>query len=133
RQDRGDVRRRRNARGHRGRHPRSVRIRAVTKAATGSVGGASSAPPTDPTHAAATRRARGSRRNWRKGAEIFFFVSPALALFGLFVVVPVLTAVQMSVYRWRGFGPLEDFVGFRNYVSVLTNDVFQGAVGHTMT
>ncbi|NEE01119.1 sugar ABC transporter permease [Phytoactinopolyspora halotolerans] len=38
----------------------------------------------------------------------------------------------MSVYRWRGFGPLEDFVGLDNYVSVLTNDVFTGAVAHTM-
>jgi raffinose/stachyose/melibiose transport system permease protein len=48
------------------------------------------------------------------------------------VIVPVLTAVQMSMYRWRGFGPLEHFVGFGNYVSVLTNSVFQGAVANTM-
>ena len=79
------------------------------------------------------RPGRGPWRSWRKGAEIFLFVSPALVLFILFVIVPVLTAVQMSVYRWRGFGPLDDFVGFRNYVSVLTNDIFQGAVVHTMT
>ncbi|NED97709.1 sugar ABC transporter permease [Phytoactinopolyspora alkaliphila] len=91
-------------------------------------------PPAEPPlTGATTRKGRGSRRDWRKAAEILFFVTPALALFALFVIVPVLTAVQMSVYRWRGFGPLEDFVGFRNYASVLTNDVFQGAVGHTMT
>ncbi len=51
----------------------------------------------------------------------------------LFVIVPVLTAVQMSVYRWRGFGPLEDFVGLSNYVSVLTNDVFTGALLNNLT
>jgi raffinose/stachyose/melibiose transport system permease protein len=90
-------------------------------------------PPAPRPPAGTARRGRGSRRDWRKAAEILFFVTPALALFALFVIVPVLTAVQMSVYRWRGFGPLEDFVGFRNYASVLTNDVFQGAVAHTMT
>ncbi|WP_205856787.1 carbohydrate ABC transporter permease, partial [Phytoactinopolyspora endophytica] len=68
-----------------------------------------------------------------KRAEILFFVTPALALFVLFVIVPVLTAVQMSVYRWRGFGPLEDFVGLSNYVSVLTNDVFTGALLNNLT
>ena len=105
----------------------------MTRAVTGSAGGAHEVPPAEPPLATALRGSRGSRRDWRKGAEIFFFVAPALTLFILFVIVPVLTAVQMSVYRWRGYGPLEDFVGFRNYVSVLTNDVFQGAVAHTMT
>ena len=100
---------------------------------TGSAGGPSGAPPADPASAARGRPRARRRGDWRKRAEILFFVTPALALFLLFVIVPVLTAVQMSVYRWRGFGPLEDFVGMRNYVSVLTNDVFQGAVLHTMT
>ncbi len=76
--------------------------------------------------------APGGRRSdaWRKRLEIALFVAPALALIALFVAWPVASAVRFSVYRWKGFGPLEDFVGFDNYVSVLTDDVFQGAVGH---
>ena len=70
--------------------------------------------------------------NWRMGLEIAVFVLPALVLFFMFVVWPMLRAVQFSVYRWKGFGPLTDFVGFRNYVSVLTNDVFIGALGHNL-
>lgn len=62
--------------------------------------------------------------------EIAIFVTPALALFGLFVIWPIITAVQISTYRWRGFGPLTDFVGLQNYVSVLTDDVFIGALTH---
>src|SRR5690606_16463500 len=34
--------------------------------------------------------------------------------------------------RWKGFGPLVDFVGLQNYLSVLTDEVFTGAVGHNL-
>jgi raffinose/stachyose/melibiose transport system permease protein len=68
----------------------------------------------------------------RKRLEIAFFVTPALALFGLFVIWPILTAAQISAYRWRGFGPLTDFVGLRNYVSVLGNQVFVDSLVHNL-
>src|SRR5262249_32796807 len=64
--------------------------------------------------------------------EILLFTGPALLLFLVFVVWPVARAVQFSFYRWKGFGPLADFVGLRNYVSVLQNDVFVGAFVHNM-
>lgn len=64
--------------------------------------------------------------------EIAFFVAPALLLFLFFVVWPILKAVQFSLYRWKGFGPLVDFVGLKNYVSVLQNDVFVGALQHNL-
>ena len=77
--------------------------------------------------------ARGAgRARWRQRAEITFFVSPALTLFALFVVWPIITAVQMSLYRWRGFGPMVDFVGLGNYVAVLTNKVFTDALVHNL-
>jgi raffinose/stachyose/melibiose transport system permease protein len=101
---------------------------------TGPAGNFSEAPPAGPVSTPSTRRrpSRRQRNEWRKRAEIVLFLTPALALFVTFVIVPILTAVQMSLYRWRGFGPLENFVGLKNYVSVLTNDVFNGAVIHTM-
>ncbi|WP_454860457.1 carbohydrate ABC transporter permease [Promicromonospora soli] len=69
---------------------------------------------------------------WRKRLEIAFFVTPALALFTLFVVWPIITAVQLSVYRWKGFGPLVDFVGLRNYLTVLGDDVFVNSIVHNL-
>jgi raffinose/stachyose/melibiose transport system permease protein len=65
-------------------------------------------------------------------AEVVVFTAPALVLFALFVVWPMIRAVQFSLYRWKGFGPLVDFVGLKNYVSVLTNDVFIGALGNNL-
>ena len=66
----------------------------------------------------AARRGRPGRRraSLRMGLEILFFVGPALILFGVFVVWPIARAVQFSLYRWKGFGPLVDFVGLQNYV-----------------
>jgi raffinose/stachyose/melibiose transport system permease protein len=78
------------------------------------------------------RREKASAVDWRKRGEIAFFVAPALILFLVFVVWPIITAVQMSLYRWRGFGPMVDFVGLRNYVAVLTNEVFTDAFVHNL-
>ncbi len=56
-----------------------------------------------------------------------------MVLFLVFVVWPIGRAVQFSLYRWKGFGPLVDFVGLRNYATVLSNDVFTDAFLHNMT
>ncbi|SFO79193.1 raffinose/stachyose/melibiose transport system permease protein [Geodermatophilus dictyosporus] len=80
------------------------------------------------------RSARGTGRpgrdRTRQRLEILFFVAPALTLMALFVVYPVFSAARMSFYRWKGFGPMVDFVGLQNYVRVLADDVFTDAVVH---
>ena len=80
--------------------------------------------------AGATGRRQGF--NWRMALEVALFTAPALLLFAMFIVWPMARAIQFSVYRWKGFGPLVDFVGFNNYVNVLKNDVFVGALGHNL-
>jgi raffinose/stachyose/melibiose transport system permease protein len=73
------------------------------------------------------------RRSLRTGLELLFFIGPALSLFLVFVVWPIVKAVQFSMYRWKGFGPLTDFVGFDNYDAVLHNEVFTDALRHNLT
>ena len=70
------------------------------------------------------------RDKGRKRLEILFFVAPALALMAIFVVYPVFSAARMSFYRWKGFGPMVDFVGLENYGRVLADEVFTDAVVH---
>lgn len=74
--------------------------------------------------------ARPPRIGWRQRLEVFVFLAPGLVLMGVFIVWPVVSAVRMSFYRWKGFGPMDDFVGWQNYGLVLGDDVFTGAVGH---
>jgi raffinose/stachyose/melibiose transport system permease protein len=75
---------------------------------------------------------QGRSDAWRKRLEIAFFVTPALALIALFIAWPVFTAVRFSVYKWKGFGPLTNFVGLDNYKLVLQDDAFTSAVAHNM-
>lgn len=102
----------------------TLSVRAPGRASTARPG--ASAPATD---APPPGRPRSS---WRQRLEITFFVAPALVLFLTFVIWPMLKAVQMSAYRWKGYGPMVDFVGLKNYVSVLQNDVFTDAFVHNM-
>nr|WP_255366642.1 sugar ABC transporter permease [Cellulomonas sp. KH9] len=79
-------------------------------------------------------RGRGASSNaWRKRLEITFFVAPALVLFALFVIVPVLQAGHYSVYKWNGLGPLDNFVGLQNYVQALGDQIFQRSVRNNLT
>lgn len=81
------------------------------------------------------RPGRGTRLGgtWRKRLEIAFFVTPALVLFGLFVVVPIVQAGRYSMFKWNGLGPLTDFVGLQNYVNALSDEVFRGAIANNFT
>lgn len=88
---------------------------------------------------ATARRASGRRDprtgisdQWRKRLEIAVFVTPALVLIGLFIAYPVVSAVRFSLYKWRGVGPLLDFIGLDNYRNVLDDDVFTSAIGHNL-
>lgn len=75
---------------------------------------------------------RKAKPNYRQAIEAGIFIAPALALFAFFVVWPMIKAVQFSLYRWKGFGPLVDFVGLDNYIRVLQNDVFIGSLTHNL-
>ena len=90
-------------------------------------------PPPAPVARPEPRRPpRNARRALRTALEVLFFVGPALGLFAVFVVWPIIRAAQFSLYRWKGFGPLTDFVGLDNYSTVLHNEVFTDAFGHNL-
>jgi raffinose/stachyose/melibiose transport system permease protein len=97
-----------------------------------------SGPDAQVARRASARRATGRpgrpRRSdaWRKRLEIALFVTPALALMAVFVAWPVFTAVRFSVYKWKGFGPLTNFVGLDNYKLVLQDDAFTSAIVHNL-
>ena len=108
--------------------PRGTTASPAPSIPTAPVAGRASARP-------ATGGPGGRRRvgtSLRMRLEILFFVAPGLILFLFFVVWPIVKALQFSVYRWKGFGPLVDFVGLDNYVAVLHNDVFTGALTHNL-
>jgi raffinose/stachyose/melibiose transport system permease protein len=63
---------------------------------------------------------------------IGLFLLPALALYLVFVIVPIIQAAHFSLYKWNGLGPLDDFIGLANYQVAIASDVFWQAVGNNL-
>ena len=79
-------------------------------------------------HGPAPRRA-GSRTAWLTVAA---FLAPAVLLYAIFVLVPVVQAAYYSLFKWNGLQPLTDFVGLRNYQVALSNGVFQTSIANNL-
>lgn len=69
------------------------------------------------------RRARrtSARRKVRRETLLgWLFVVPALAIYAVFVLLPLGLTVQYSLYRWDGFN-VATWVGLSNYQTVITD------------
>ncbi len=67
------------------------------------------------------------RSAMKKGLLVSALLAPALILFLLFVIVPVIQAGYYSLYKWNGIGPLNNFRGFGNFSKILNDEVFHTA------
>ena len=63
-------------------------------------------------------------------STIIVFLLPALALYSLFVLYPIVQSARYSLYDWNGFGPLSDFVGLDNFRTVFRDTRFRQALTH---
>jgi raffinose/stachyose/melibiose transport system permease protein len=68
------------------------------------------------------------RRQWNKALLITLFTLPGMAIFVLFVLVPIAQSGYYSLFDWNGFGPPTDYVALGNYDRLLGHSVFQTAV-----
>ncbi|MEV7084493.1 sugar ABC transporter permease [Streptomyces sp. NPDC093085] len=83
--------------------------------------------PDTPGAAGGTAKGRASRAALRgEGIWGWLFVSPMVAVLGLFFVLPILMALWVSLLHWDGqsnpFSAQADFVGLDNYRALLTQD-----------
>lgn len=75
-------------------------------------------------------RRRGSGK-WTQHLTSWLIMLPSIVLFAFFIWVPMLQAVQMSFYTTRNVH-LEDFVLFRNYISIFRTPDFWQALRNTL-
>ena len=75
---------------------------------------------------------RFATRRTAKWATIALFLLPALALYLVFVLVPIVQAAHFSLYKWNGLQPLTDFIGLKNYQTALASDTFRTAVANNL-
>jgi multiple sugar transport system permease protein len=69
----------------------------------------------------------------RRTLWAYVFLSPALLLFGLTVIYPMLRSLQYSFYKWPLGNAPKTFVGFDNYTKLIKDDEkFHQALGNTL-
>lgn len=69
----------------------------------------------------------------KKQPVLYFFIFPGLALYLLFFIYPTVSALFYSFTNWDGFTAEYDFVGFDNYITIVTNDsIFLKALGNNL-
>lgn len=68
-----------------------------------------------------------SRRNTLVGIS---FILPNFIGFFIFVLIPVIFSLALSVTEWDGFNAMK-FVGLDNFVAIFKDRVFKGSIGKT--
>jgi raffinose/stachyose/melibiose transport system permease protein len=61
------------------------------------------------------------------------FLLPALIIYAVFALYPIVNALLLSFYNWDGISENRNFVGFNNYIQIFTQDpVFWTAVKNSI-
>ena len=60
----------------------------------------------------------------------YLFILPAMIFFVTFVLYPMVRGVYMSLFRFRGRN--ESFVGFKNYIDLMSDRVFLQSTSNTL-
>jgi len=70
------------------------------------------------------------RREATARLEVILLAGPALLVFLAFVIFPVLMAAFYGFFSWQGYGPPTEFVGLKNYLTILQDPLFHDALTH---
>ncbi len=60
------------------------------------------------------------------------FLMPAVIIFGLFVVYPIIQSARYSTYSWNGLGPPTQFIGLDNYERLFADSLFWKALSNNL-
>ena len=59
----------------------------------------------------------------------YLYIAPALVVYAVFLLFPLLRAVQLSFYEWNGL-TLGTWAGLRNYADIVADPALRAAFGH---
>jgi sn-glycerol 3-phosphate transport system permease protein len=64
-------------------------------------------------------------------ARPYIMVAPAMAVFSMFSLYPIVYMVYLSFFKWNMMGP-KKFVGLQNFIDLLTSREFVQVMGNSM-
>jgi len=62
----------------------------------------------------------------------YLFILPALVIYGLFNLGPVLGSMVLSFFKWELLSPTSEFVGLKHYSYILRDKLFWNALSHNI-
>ena len=65
---------------------------------------------------------KAKNSNSRETNEALFLIVPAIAIYVVFAVFPMVDVVWLSFQKWNGLDASKQFVGIANYVDIFTKD-----------
>ncbi len=71
---------------------------------------------------------RTGRADFERNVTHALFVTPSLLLYTLFSVFPIFIGIYYSFTNWNGFTRSYKFIGFHNYVKMMSNSRFLRAI-----
>ena len=83
-------------------------------------------------HAQTSIKKHRGRRRWQTIGNFSIFVLPATLTFVAVVLVPIVWTLLIGLTNERAIRPITKFIGFDNYVSLLSNAQFQDVLLNTI-
>lgn len=78
-------------------------------------------------------RSYRSTRKFQDALTITLFLLPAVVLFIIFLIYPIIRSVYYSTFDWNGLGPAVKNIGLSNYQRILTDKIFMQAIKNGVT
>ena len=85
-----------------------------------------------PTTTTPAARQPASRLGRVPKTTVLLFMLPALTLYGVFVIYPIIQSLRYSFYDWNGLEPLDNFVGLDNFRRAWSDQLFRDALSHNV-
>ena len=79
------------------------------------------------------RKRRTSKHGRRQWLDAYMLVAPALVMFFVFIIYPLLSTIYLSLYDYGLTDARLRFVGFGNYVELGSDPVFWRSLGNNLT
>lgn len=86
--------------------------------------------------AVSQERLQAVRRRWLGWNEytptIILFLLPSLFFMAMFVVWPILSSFEISLYKWNGIDPVRTPIGLQNWQRLFSDPIFWRAFGNNL-
>lgn len=77
------------------------------------------------------KKKTGLLQELKESIPAYILIFPTIAIFVIFLFIPFANAFRISLYKYKGYGEMTNYVGLKNYIDVLQDEQFYRAFGNT--